>query len=150
MWMAIATLLIGAAIPIITRRMQSAEDRKARQEIRADAHRDRQRTYLIELQDALGDAQSVLVAAASDRLAGVEPAPSVALIGVRARVEALLARVEDEQTRRLGREFADRAVKMLDAQSRDQLESLSSQIGTAMIAFHDRVEKVLRNLEASG
>src|SRR5439155_495677 len=70
-WLAVVlpilTLLIGAAVPILTQRLQSAEARKAREEIRADDRRDRQRAALLELQDALTEAQRILTATAADR-----------------------------------------------------------------------------------
>jgi len=125
----IATLLIGAAVPIITQRLQSAEDRRAREEIRNDARRDRQRAELLKLQDALTEAQRVFAAAASDRLDGKKPPPSAELIGARGRVEAKLARVEDDEARSLGRDFADRAMKMLEVSNREEFSSLGLELG---------------------
>jgi hypothetical protein len=140
----IATLLIGAAVPLVTQRLQREADREARQEQRGEARdrerRERQRAALYELQEAIGQLATLLAIRA---LPTEPPIDSTTLLNTIGRAVGLSFRIHDEELR----DLTKNAMVTLVRGPLSGDEELNDDASDRMGSVQRRIEELLGELD---
>jgi hypothetical protein len=139
--------LAGALIALLGIRWQLQHQETARQAARHDAARDRQRAALEAMQEAVNEfAVERMPDMGADTLEG-RPTATDGALGLLGRTKLTIARVHDDEARRLADMTCQFALAFLNVKTRDEILTVSGGVRDAVDKMHERVGRLLREFD---